>query len=476
MRLRKRESGLAVSGAWMGLAVLATMLSGGLLLVGCDDETGGTAEFGDTCVEDNECVSSMCNETDLSGPTKRCTAACDDATPCASGYCGSDSVCVLGPPSPLEGDEPLRVGMLYVGPPGDHGWTKSHDDGRIAMEETLGSSVIFETSPPVSTADAPAQIQTFIDSGDQVIIGTSFDFLQPLQQASAEPANADVRFLTCSGFQTAHNLGSYFGRMEQVMFLMGVVAGQMTTTNEIGIVGPVVIPETIRLNNAFLLGVHSVNADAQVVVRWVGNWYDPENEILATEELIHDFDCDIIFGHTDTQSPMVRVAELQDGDDSNGELTVDDPSTVYSLGYDNQDSCHFDPDHCLGAAYWNWAPMVTRILEDIMAGDWYPSNVIYEQINPDSSESVVYPNLSDLVPSTIADQLDPLIDRLSSDDHAEQYFFWEGPIVDAEGAERLADGEVPTDDQLLSMCWYIDGIIDTDETPDVAPAGCPGDY
>lgn len=459
---------------WVGLAATGVVLVGGLIVAGCDDE-GGTLEFGEVCTGADECVTGMCEATDLDGPTSRCTASCDDATPCASGYC-DEGTCVLGPSAPVEEGDPLRVGMLYVGPVVDHGWTKSHDDGREEVVTAMGSKVIVETSPPVTTADAPAQIQTFLEAGDHVIIGTSFDFLQPLQQAAAEPANADARFLTCSGFQTAHNLGSYFGRMEQVMFLMGVVAGQMTTTDQIGIVGPVVIPETIRLNNAFVLGVKSVNADAQVVVQWVGNWYDPPNEILATEQLIHDFDCDIIFGHTDTQSPMVRVAELQDGDDTNDELTVDDPSPVYSMGYDNEDSCQFDVEHCLGAAYWNWGPMVTRILEDIMTGDWNPSVVIYEQINPDESESVVSANISDVVPSAISDQLPPLIERLASDDHAEQYFFWEGPVLDAEGGTRLADGEVPDDEMLLSMCWYIDGIIDTDETPETAPAGCPGEY
>jgi basic membrane protein A len=470
-------------GAWHALLVASLLAAGALLVAGCDDEEPeGTLEFGEVCETATEvvgeCISEMCEETDLGGVNKRCTQACDDATPCPSGVCGASGHCTLGPPPLVEGEEVLKVGMVYIGSPSDHGWTKSHEDGRLDVVEALGTTVEIETSSAVFGNDqAPAQIQTFIDNGDEVIIGTSFDFLPSLQQASGDPANANVNFLTCSGFQTAHNLGSYFGRMEQAMYLMGIVAGQMTTTNQIGIVGPVVIPETVRLNNAFTIGVREVNSNAQVVVRWVGNWYDPANETLAAEELIHDFDCDIIFGHTDTQSPLVVVRDLQDGNPDNGELTVDDPESVFSMGYDNPDSCVFDEDHCLGSAYWNWGPVVTRILEDMMTGDWNPSVVVFEQINPVAAESMVYANLSEVVPATIADQIPPLIERLSSDDHAEQYFFWEGPINDAQGDERLAAGEIPDDEMLLSMCWYTEGLIDTDaETPNVAPATCPGEF
>src|SRR5690606_36140336 len=73
----------------------------------------------------------------------------------------------------------VDVGFLYVGPVGDHGWTKTHDDGRIALEMNLGDAVRTRYAPSVSAADAPEVIEEFIARGDDVIIGTSFDFLVP---------------------------------------------------------------------------------------------------------------------------------------------------------------------------------------------------------------------------------------------------------------------------------------------------------
>ncbi|HQF31533.1 MAG TPA: BMP family ABC transporter substrate-binding protein, partial [Hyphomicrobiales bacterium] len=34
--------------------------------------------------------------------------------------------------------EKLKVGFVYVGPVGDHGWSYQHNQGRLAVEEALG--------------------------------------------------------------------------------------------------------------------------------------------------------------------------------------------------------------------------------------------------------------------------------------------------------------------------------------------------
>jgi basic membrane lipoprotein Med (substrate-binding protein (PBP1-ABC) superfamily) len=56
---------------------------------------------------------------------------------------------------------------------------------------------------------------------------------------------------------------------------MGVVAGQMTKTNKIGMVGGHAIGEVNRLFHAFMAGARSVNPDVQFKVSFIGSWYDP---------------------------------------------------------------------------------------------------------------------------------------------------------------------------------------------------------
>lgn len=368
-----------------------------------------------------------------------------------------------GPP-PIEGT--IDVGYLYVGPIGDHGWTKTHDDARLYLEENV-PDVATHYAPSVAAADAASVIDDFVARGDDVIIGTSFDFLQAITNAALR--YPDRRFLICSGFQTGPNLGSYFGRMELAIYQAGVLAGRMTRSGVIGLVGPVVIPESVRHINAFARGVRSVNPEARLIVRWTYSWFDPDEETDATNELV-DAGADIIFGQTDTPVP-IQVSATR--------MAMMDGGPVYSIGYDNADSCTFAPDRCLTSAYWNWGPMMTRIIESMRDGTWDPSEIIYDQMEPDRAESVVYLapiDPSGPVPTSVRVEVETLVAELTRDTPESRYYPFRGPVLDNAGATRIPAGSVPDDDALLRMCWYTEGIYDLDgTTPAEVPAGCVGD-
>ena len=196
---------------------------------------------------------------------------------------------------PPLGEEP-HVGFVYVGPVGDHGWTKTHDDSRLALEESI-DSIETRFEPSVNPADAVEVMDGMIEAGANVVIGTSFDFLSAVQQAAAN--HPDVNFLITSGFVTSPNLGSYFGRMYQVLWLAGRLAAQTSRTGRIGVVGAVVIPETVRHLNAFTLGAQSIDPDIVVEVMWVQEWFNTTLEQEYTEALVAH-GADIIYSGTDT--------------------------------------------------------------------------------------------------------------------------------------------------------------------------------
>jgi len=57
--------------------------------------------------------------------------------------------------------------------------------------------------------------------------------------------------------------------------LMGIIAGTMTKTNKIGMVGGYPIGEVNRLFHAFMDGARSVNPKVEFKVSFIGSWYDP---------------------------------------------------------------------------------------------------------------------------------------------------------------------------------------------------------
>lgn len=366
----------------------------------------------------------------------------------------------------------LKVGMLYVGPVGDHGWTKTHDDSRIFAAGQL-DNVEFDFLPSVSKADALDRINDFIADGANVIVGTSFDFLLPIQQAAL--TYPDVNFLLTSGFSSGKNLGSYFGRMYQVMFQAGVLAGEMTTTDSIGIVGPVIIPETVRHVNAFTQGVRSVNANATVTIEWARAWFDPEAEEAATNALLTS-GVDIIFGHTDTTIP-IEVANqyyLDNNKDVKGK------PQIFTIGYDNPDACTLKPElaeTCIASAYWNWGPLLTQLLGDMQLGTWNPKDLPWQQMggNPDTSTAYLSEMSLELVPSSTRLQVEALVSDLSAKTEDALYLPFQGPVSDNTDAIRITATEVATDELLLRMCWFVKGVINTDGEPAVVPSECIGD-
>ena len=436
-----------------GIGTLALLLGGCSLLLDPQLDERGEVEFGDRCTDDFECQSGLCE-------SRRCGAECSATVACPEGgACGPDGQCDFLRPPPID---PVQAGFLYIGPVGDHGWTKAHDDSRAYMLEQLPDATAM-FAPTVAPSDAPARIDEFVARGDNVVIGTSFDFLAAMQGAALR--YPDVNFLLCSGFSSGPNLGSYFGRMYQVMYQAGRLAGRMTNTDRIGVVGPVVIPETVRHLNAFTQGVRSVNPDAHVIVRWVFAWFAPDEEAQAATDLLAE-GVDVVFGNTDTTIPI---------ETANAATTEETP--IFTIGYDNPDSCTFAEETCITSAYWNWGPIVTRVVRQMNEGTWEPDALLWDQMQADPVQSTVYlaPISQRLVPSATRIEIEGLVPQLSANTDAARYLPFAGPIRDTAGAIRVPEGQLPTDDQLLRMCWFVDGVFDIGDTPGVVPTLCVGD-
>ncbi|PKN46968.1 MAG: BMP family ABC transporter substrate-binding protein, partial [Deltaproteobacteria bacterium HGW-Deltaproteobacteria-20] len=191
--------------------------------------------------------------------------------------------------------EPYKVAFIYIGVPGDLGWTHEHDVGRLQIEAAFGDKVktaYMENVP--EGPDATRVIRQYAQDGYDMIIATSFGYMDPMVEVAAEFPK--VKFIHCSGYKTSDNMSTYFGRIYQARYLAGIVAGKMTKTNIIGYPGAFPIPEVVRGINAFTLGARSVNPKVQVRVVWTNTWYDPVKEREAAVALL-DAGADIITQH-----------------------------------------------------------------------------------------------------------------------------------------------------------------------------------
>jgi basic membrane protein A and related proteins len=330
--------------------------------------------------------------------------------------------------------EPIKVGFVYVGPVGDLGWTYAHDQGRLALEEAIPNvETGYQENVPENPADAERVIRQFAQDGYDVIFTTSFGYMDPTINVAQD--FPDTTFIHISGFKTADNVGTGFGKIEEPRFVSGQLAGAMTESNQIGYVAAFPIPEVIRGINAFTLGVREVNPEATVRVVWTNTWYNPQTERQAAEALL-DGGADVIAQHQDTAGPQ-QAAEDRG---------------VYGVGY-NADMAPLAPDAVLTSAIWNWGPYYIDVVESVMDGTWEP-----EQYWGSWQDGVVdMAPIAEFVPEDIRAAIEEEVARFKSGEE-NIYTIFTGPIADQTGEIRVPEGETMTDEELLSMDWFVEGV------------------
>lgn len=126
-------------------------------------------------------------------------------------------------------DDPLKVGFVYVGPVGDHGWTYQHDQGRLAVEKAFGDKVKTSYVENVAEgADSERVISQMARSGHDLIFTTSFGFMNPtLKVAKKFPK---VVFEHATGYKRSKNMSTYIARTYEGRYVSGYVAASRGRT------------------------------------------------------------------------------------------------------------------------------------------------------------------------------------------------------------------------------------------------------
>ena len=247
--------------------------------------------------------------------------------------------------------DPVKVGFVYVGPTGDHGWTYMHDIGRQAIVKELGDQVETTYVENVKYGpDAERVMRQMALQGVDIIFATSFGYMESMLNVAKE--FPDVKFEHATGYKTAENMSVYSSKFYEGRYVQGVIAGHMSKAGKAGYIASFPIPEVIRGINAFYLGASSVNPDFDIDVVWVNTWYDPGKEADAAKVLIAQ-GADIITQHTD--SPAA--------------LQVADAAGVKAFGQAS-DMIMFAPNTQLTAILDLWGPYYVERVKAVIDGTW----------------------------------------------------------------------------------------------------------
>jgi len=324
----------------------------------------------------------------------------------------------------------LKVGFIYVGPIGDHGWTYRHDIGRLDVEKHFGDKVETTYIESVKYGpDAERAIRAMAKGGADIIFATSFGYMEPMLKVAKEFPN--VKFEHATGYKQSKNMASYGLRLYQARHVQGIIAGMMTKTNKICYVGAFPIPEVIREINTYYLGAKKVNPKVDIDIVWVNSWYNPPKEADAAAVMIAE-GCDMVAQHTDSPAPLQTAQK-------NG---------VTGFGQAS-DQIRFAPKAQLTATIDNWSPYYIKKVQAVMDGNWKTGDY-FGHMKDDVVQMAPFTNMPDDVKA--------FAQKIKEGIRDGKYFAFTGPIKDNTGKLQLKDGEVATDAHLNGMMYYVEGI------------------
>jgi len=334
--------------------------------------------------------------------------------------CGSDD------------ESSTKAAFIYVGPVGDAGWTYAHDQGRQEAAAETGVETAFVETVPEGTADFGNYARDFIEQGFNVIIGTSFGYMDDMEALAEE--FPDVVFDHVSGYKAnGTNFGNTFGRMYEPRYLSGMVAGSATSSNLIGYVAAFPIPEVIRGINAFTLGVREVNPDAQVEVVWTSTWFDPVVEGDSAQAML-DKGADVIAMHQDSTAAGEKA----------------EAAGARWVAYNSDMSAHAPAAH-LTAPVWNWGPRYTEIIGQATDGTYEGGYYWGSMADGVVDLAPIAADVDAAVKAAVAERKQQIIDG--------SFHPFQGPINAQDGSVYVAAGDVLDDGTMLSMDVFVEGVI-----------------
>ena len=165
----------------------------------------------------------------------------------------------------------IKVAGIYTQPI-QQKWDARLHQGLVKAQKAGDIDYVY--SEKVANTDYIRVLREYCESGVKLIVGEAFGISKEARKVADE--YPDVAFLMGDPFKPhGKNFSVFDNYIHEPCYLMGILAGSMTKSNKLGMVGGYPIGEVNRLFHAFIDGARSVNPKIQYKVTFIGSWYDP---------------------------------------------------------------------------------------------------------------------------------------------------------------------------------------------------------
>jgi len=167
-------------------------------------------------------------------------------------------------------DSTFNVALLTPGPISDHSWNAGAYQGLLHIRDSLGAHIShIQVKTP---ADFEENFRQYGTQHYDLVFGHGFEFQDAASRVGPEFPN--TVYITTSGNRFGKNVAPMVFGFEEPSYLAGVLAGSLTKSKVIGMIGGTKLPPVASSFLAFEAGAHSVDPKIQVLTSYIGNWDD----------------------------------------------------------------------------------------------------------------------------------------------------------------------------------------------------------
>ena len=248
--------------------------------------------------------------------------------------------------TPLRAAEPIKTAGIYTVPVEQQWVSRIHKAATIAQER---GDVDYVFSENVSNTDYARVMREYAEQGYKLIIGEAFAVEQEAREVAAE--YPDIAFLLGSSFKpddALANFAVFDNYIQDASYLSGIIAGSMTKSGNIGMVGGFPIPEVNRLMHAFMAGAKEMTPDIKFQVSFIGSWFDPPKAKETAFAMIEN-GADLLYA----ERFGVSDAAMEKG--------------ILAIGNVIDTQADY-PDTVVASAIWHFEPTLDKAIAEVNAG------------------------------------------------------------------------------------------------------------
>jgi len=248
--------------------------------------------------------------------------------------------------TPLRAAEPIKTAGIYTVPVEQQWVSRIHKAAMTAQER---GDVDYVFSENVSNTDYARVMREYAEQGYKLIIGEAFAVEQEAREVAAD--YPDIAFLLGSSFKpddALANFAVFDNYIQDASYLSGIIAGSMTKSGNIGMVGGFPIPEVNRLMHAFMAGAKEMNPDIKFQVSFIGSWFDPPKAKETAFAMIEN-GADILYA----ERFGVSDAAAEKG--------------ILAIGNVIDTQADY-PDTVVASAIWHFEPTLDKAIAEVNAG------------------------------------------------------------------------------------------------------------